>query len=119
MGSVILGFIGSIVLLSLNSARAKSRDAKRLADMRQLTSAIELYNYDKDALPDNLQQLTPIYIAVVPTAPLPPDGTCTSDDNNYIYKKTGKKNYEVTFCLGGATAGLNAGRHIMTPKGIK
>jgi type II secretion system protein G len=42
----IIGLLASIVLVSLNSARAKARDARRKADLRQLQMALELY-YDK------------------------------------------------------------------------
>lgn len=41
----IIGLLSSVVFASLNSARAKARDARRLADMRQLQTALELY-YD-------------------------------------------------------------------------
>lgn len=39
----VIGLLGSIVLASLNSARAKSRDAKRRSDLAQLRTALELY----------------------------------------------------------------------------
>lgn len=48
---VIVGLLASIVLVSLNSARQKSRDARRKADMRQLTTAINLYLNDFGAYP--------------------------------------------------------------------
>lgn len=41
----IIGLLASVVLASLNSARAKARDARRRADMRQIVTALELY-YD-------------------------------------------------------------------------
>lgn len=47
----IIGLLASVVLLALNSARAKSRDAKRLADVRQLASAMELAFNDASAYP--------------------------------------------------------------------
>lgn len=39
----IIGLLASVVLVALNSARAKSRDAKRMADMNQFAKAMELY----------------------------------------------------------------------------
>jgi prepilin-type N-terminal cleavage/methylation domain-containing protein len=39
----IIGLLASVVLLALNSARAKSRDAKRISDVRQIMSGLELY----------------------------------------------------------------------------
>ena len=41
----IIGILASIVLASLNSARKKARDAKRLADIRQIQTALEMF-YD-------------------------------------------------------------------------
>jgi len=40
----IIGILSSVVLSSLNSARAKARDAKRLSDMHQMQVALELYH---------------------------------------------------------------------------
>lgn len=47
----IIGLLASVVLLSLNSAREKSRNAKRLADVRQIASALELYFNDCGGYP--------------------------------------------------------------------
>ena len=41
----IIGILSSVVLASLNSARQKARDARRVADIKQLQLALELY-YD-------------------------------------------------------------------------
>lgn len=39
----IIGILASVVLASLNSARRKSRDARRLSDMKQIQVALEMY----------------------------------------------------------------------------
>ncbi len=41
----IIGILSSVVLASLNSARKKGRDARRISDIKQLQLALELY-YD-------------------------------------------------------------------------
>ncbi|MBU6431371.1 MAG: prepilin-type N-terminal cleavage/methylation domain-containing protein [Patescibacteria group bacterium] len=41
----IVGLLSSIVLASLNSARVKARDARRISDLHQIRLALELY-YD-------------------------------------------------------------------------
>ena len=65
----IIGILSSVVLASLNSARQKSRDARRLSDVKQIQLALELY-YDANAgYPTALAVLAPTYIAVVPTDP--------------------------------------------------
>jgi prepilin-type N-terminal cleavage/methylation domain-containing protein len=42
----IIGLLASVVMASLNSARAKARDVRRLSDMQTIQKALELY-YDK------------------------------------------------------------------------
>jgi prepilin-type N-terminal cleavage/methylation domain-containing protein len=42
----IIGLLSSIVLVSLTSARAKARDAKRAEGMHQIQTALELYAND-------------------------------------------------------------------------
>jgi prepilin-type N-terminal cleavage/methylation domain-containing protein len=43
----IIGILSSVVLASLNSARVKGRDARRVSDVKQLQLALELY-YDNE-----------------------------------------------------------------------
>jgi len=48
----IIGILSSVVLASLNTARAKGRDAKRLAEIHSLQNAFELYYNDNGHYPD-------------------------------------------------------------------
>lgn len=131
----IIGLLASVVLLALNSARAKARNAKRLADVRQIASALELYFNDKSAYPTapsagvlsntTAPGLSPGYIGLIPTAPTPQDGQCGSaagpGNNNYWYEATPNTgaSYTLTFCLGEATGGYAAGSRVLTPAGIQ
>ena len=47
----IIGLLSSIVLTSVNSARARARDARRLADTRQIQNALALYYDDHGSYP--------------------------------------------------------------------
>lgn len=119
----IIGLLASVVLLSLNSARAKSRDAKRLADVRQVASAMELYFNDSGAYPSTKSDLVPNYIGVWPAYPAPfTDGSCTAtifpNQNAYEFTRTATS-YNLTFCLGGQTGGYGAGVHSLTQSGIQ
>ncbi len=51
----IIGLLSSVVLASLNSARAKARDARRLSDIHQIQLALALYYDDNNNTypPDN------------------------------------------------------------------
>lgn len=71
----IIGILSSVVLASLNTARKKGRDARRIADIKQLQLALELY-YDANgeypvALTD-AALVTPGYIAAIPVDPMNP-----------------------------------------------
>lgn len=48
----IIGLLSSVVLASLNGARNKSKDARRIADLRQIQTALELYYSDNNAYPN-------------------------------------------------------------------
>ncbi len=48
----IIGILAAVVITSLNSARAKGRDAKRIKDMEEMHKAIELYISDHGHAPD-------------------------------------------------------------------
>ncbi len=66
----IIGILSSVVLASLNSAREKSRDARRISDIKQLQLALELSYDDNGTYPANLATLaTDGNIATVPTDP--------------------------------------------------
>lgn len=76
----IIGILASIVLASLNSARRKSRDARRIADVKQLQLALELYfDANSSAYPSGTS-LTPLLtgcnsaacIPAIPGDPLTP-----------------------------------------------
>jgi prepilin-type N-terminal cleavage/methylation domain-containing protein len=66
----IIGILSSVVLASLNSARKKARDARRVADIKQLQLAEEMYFDANRKYSDTLAALAPTYIASVPNDPL-------------------------------------------------
>ena len=78
----IIGILASIVLASLNTARRKSRDARRIADIKRIQLALELYadasgqlypvataSCDATANAYGLQVLAPGNIPVIPRDP--------------------------------------------------
>ncbi len=102
----IIGILSAVVLVSLNSARSKSRDARRLSDVRQVMTAMEIYFNDNGSYPDDagacvassggaaVAGLCPTptgtgptgsattewqdFLATWPTSPSPADGTCAN-----------------------------------------
>jgi prepilin-type N-terminal cleavage/methylation domain-containing protein len=115
----IIGILSAVVLVSLNSARAKSRDARRLADVRQMMTALELYFNDNNAYPTTAQTLSVVvtagYIGQIPT-PLP-GGTCPA--TTYPYTSANTSSYSIAFCLEGPTGGFSAGNRTATHAGLQ
>jgi len=69
----IIGVLASIVLASLNSARRKSRDARRVADIKQIQLALELFFDSNRAYPASGvlgTGLVPLYMPALPADPL-------------------------------------------------
>jgi prepilin-type N-terminal cleavage/methylation domain-containing protein len=68
----IIGILATIVMVSLNTARSKARDSRRVSDVRQLQLALQMYYDANGSYPAALSSLTPTYISVTP---VDPDGT--------------------------------------------
>ncbi len=47
----IIGLLATLAVVALNNARTKSRDAKRVSDIRQIQTALELYFVDNNSYP--------------------------------------------------------------------
>ena len=111
----IIGLLASIVVVAVNPARGKSRDAKRLSDMHQLKLAIEMY-YDANGVYPTCTGahpsvcistvyasygdirtlgIAPTYVSVVPLDPINANG-----EYGYYYarghKKTGPNSWSQT-----------------------
>ena len=126
----IIGLLSTLAVVALNNARQKARDAKRVSDIKQIQTALELYFNDASAYPTTITE--PIsysgtaYMAATPTNPSPVnDGDCPStwvDKNGFAYdysQDDSGASYTITFCLGASTGNLSAGTLSATPAGIK
>ncbi|MDD4901064.1 MAG: prepilin-type N-terminal cleavage/methylation domain-containing protein [Patescibacteria group bacterium] len=106
----VIGFLSTLTITMLNSARIKARDAKRQADLVQIQKAIELYFIDNSYYPQcgtdvcsttgyasNMSNL-----AVVPQhmAKMPLDPTNINGSYGYYYargyKRTGPASFVYT-----------------------
>ena len=120
----IIGILATLAVVSLQNARARARDSKRIADVKQMQTALELYFNDWNTYPTSssiatsIASGTSIYMATVPTAPTPNDGDCSTASNTYRYAQVGTS-YSINFCLGSQTGGLAAGPQCATNAGIK
>lgn len=130
----IIGLLSTLAVVSLNNARQKSRDAKRVSDVKSVQTALELYYVDQEGYPaataylgssgGNFECLdaagfsssgactiaTTMYMGQIPSDPS--SGTYYS----YISAGTG---YTLVFTLEGATGDLAAGLHTAFEGGIR
>lgn len=79
----IISVLATLLLLQLGVARAKARDAKRIADINQIRSALELWFDDYGRYRDTTDMnaaapvsLTPTYLINIPRDPLANAGNC-------------------------------------------
>ena len=92
---VVIGILASVVLASLNSARIKGRDARRVSDVKQLQLGLELFYDANQTYPTALSQLSPTYINRIPTDPA---------GGAYTYSYCTTDFYHLGASLEGATA---------------
>jgi type II secretory pathway pseudopilin PulG len=107
--------LATIVLSSLSDARARARDAKRLADINTIRTAMEIYNIDNGMYPpvvwassynnswENLENLLGV--------DLPVDPLNTSDSNNGNAATTG--NHIYGFYARNDNAGCNGQAYLL------
>ena len=123
----IIGLLSTLAVVALNNARLKSRDARRVADIKQMQTALELYFNDCGLYPLPVNTVadgsiaaddgtcpgseTTKYMAIIPDDPTPGE--------DYVYTQTGGTgSYEITYTLEGPTGGMDTGDHTATPNGI-
>ena len=109
----IIGILVTVATVLLTNVRANARDGKRIADIKQIRGALELYLNDEGSYPASLTAGSPLvgptsgltYMSKVPNNPLPDDGTgCTVAE--YTYTQTnGGISYRIQFCLGDEVSG--------------
>ena len=127
----IIGLLATIAVVSLNSSRARARDSKRVSDIRQIQTALELYHQEHQSYPEGdglahevLDSVSPggieEYIIPIPEAPTPADGNCDTENNTYYYEETEDgKSYQLSYCIGASTGSLESGHSYATPMYIQ
>ena len=126
----IIGLLSTLAVVALSSARTKARDSKRLSDLKQVQTALELYYTDQNAYPVEAQAITlgnaqnaclnsdgfgaagcaNPYMGLVPADPLAAQA--------YSYLSADGSTYSITATLEGTVNGLN-GQVTASPSGIQ
>ena len=136
----IMGMLAALAVVALNNARQRARDARRVSDIKQIQTALELYFLDNDTYPPATSDThisgnclssgggivaactdtDTIYMVTIPFNPDPyQDHTeCTINYTDYYYKTDSTQSYSLHYCVGGDIGDLGAGAHTATPAGI-
>lgn len=115
-------------IASLGLASNYEIDKRRISDIKQIQTALELYYNDEGKYPVSIDSGRGIfstagnmYLAVVPTPPLSPDSCQDFANYKYTQQKTSNEgtSYTLNYCLSGDTNGIPAGFQTATPSGIR
>ena len=124
----IIGLLSTLAVVALNNAREKARDARRVTDVKQVQTALELYYNDENEYPDGSSAGEEVdagtdltgatsgttYMSTIPTPPTPPAGIT---EYSYTVRETGAS-YTLQYVLEGGAGGLSSGLHTATPAGL-
>ncbi|HNV13004.1 MAG TPA: prepilin-type N-terminal cleavage/methylation domain-containing protein [bacterium] len=124
----IIGILATLAVVALQQARSRARDSKRMADMKQVQTALELFFNENGRYPttDEWSSGTIIssssgetFMYSIPSAPSPADGDCLEASNTYVYTpQNNGASYTIDFCTGKQVSDLPEGAKQMTPGGI-
>lgn len=122
----IIGILSTLAVVALGNVRSKARDAKRVADIKQIGTALELYYADGGSYPTVItpgQSLVSsngadVYLDKIPSNPTPrTDGNCA--DADYTYSPvSGTTSYVLNTCIAGAVDKLAGGNIVLTPESL-
>jgi prepilin-type N-terminal cleavage/methylation domain-containing protein len=131
----IIGLLSTLAVVALGNARSKSRDARRVADIKQIQTSLELFYNDENRYPDgqaagetvtagtSITGTNETFMQVVPANPTPNGATyvytaCTSAGVCANPTATAGS-YTLSYSLEGITGGIASGAHTATPAGIQ
>jgi len=104
----IIGILATVIIVSLNSARARARDAKRISELDSLKNAMELYYNDNNKYPLTGVTWNPITAnspAILKAALISYFPNQLPEDP--INKKIGNKNYRYEIYVSSTGASYN------------
>ncbi len=125
----IIGILASIITVALTGGRNKGRDARRVADIKNLQVALNSYLNANDTYPSvgtddtgyaitTLQTaLVPAYLPKIPQDPLYPGVSAVAGDYQYVRGPSGLS-YGIWVYLETAMGGLPAGSRCVIGKDI-
>ena len=144
----VIGILTTLAVVAVQNSRESTRNAKRVADIKQIQNALELYYNDNNAYPNTLipgevlSSNSITYIQQIPSAPTPNDGDCSEQENGFTYVTSklqfdyfnvvangtnhntyyqcsnSNNYYNIYFCLSANTGSFLAGKVIASSQGL-
>lgn len=123
----IIGILATLAVVALQQARQSARDGKRVSDIKQLHTTLELFYNENNRYPTNeewssgsiVSNSGNFYMSEIPSAPIPADGECLDISNTYKYLPSGDgSTYTMSFCTGKKVSNLPGGEKCLTPGGV-
>lgn len=121
---IIIGILATLTTVVLNSSKQKGRDTKRVADVRAIHDALEMYVNDQGVYPSSIaigQPLTApdgtIYMNKIPFNPSPYDTDCDVAEYEYTALDD-NRSYSLQFCLEGTVNDIGPDKVIADPTGF-
>ncbi len=122
---IVFGLVIGVSFLLLNEEKAKSRDAKRMADMARIQAAFELTFAETSSYAMAAQSgcdRTGMAVSQCNLGQYIPTIGQMKDPGKYQYQVTGvpgAESYAITFTLEKSYDNFAAGRHVLSQDGIK
>ena len=134
----IIGLLSTLAVIALGSARSKARDARRISDIKQVQTALELHFADQGSYPLAASAVTlgdathdalhssglgasgsipagaEVYMGQVPAQLNTPNGI-----QPYSYTSADGTTYSILFALEGKVGDLGPGALTASPEGVK
>ena len=113
----IIAIISTLAYISLESARAKGRDTRRLADIHNIRQALELYKDTEGGYPEQLPAPQQPFIGLSGRSYLAPMPSDPKTRQPYTYSSSATSGYRLIFSLEKGGLDYPAGENIITPVG--
>jgi len=127
---IIICILATLSTVSVNRARIKARDAKRITDANAVHTVLDMFYRNEGRYPINggtinefevgrplVSPTTGVtYLNKIPSNPVPRnDGNCPDQEYQYIAYNNGSS-YSLEFCLAGSSGAAGAGTNYVKPE---
>ncbi|NCN25677.1 hypothetical protein COT94_03690 [Candidatus Falkowbacteria bacterium CG10_big_fil_rev_8_21_14_0_10_37_14] len=125
---MIIGILTAMVSNTLRKSRMEARDVVRMANIKQIQDALEMFSAKENRYPTAAEFVigSPLlgptgrtYIKHIPTNAKPwKEGACATLGSEYYYSNPSSDTYNLSYCIARDIGDLSGGGYMATPKQI-